>query len=136
MRWTNIQFMLFSVICFLQMFYKIKTLIENEIISLQKERWEVKEKKAKRSSKWQTKERKQEVEEERKEKYWEEERCREGERARKDQFQLVIQSVFSVSESSKNHQSLRFGDSKVGSISNHFPQPFKVCQTFICFGLM
>lgn len=77
MRWANIQFMLFSVICFLQMFYKIKTLIENEIISLQKERWEVKEKKAKRISKWQTKERKQEVEEERKEKYWEEERCRE-----------------------------------------------------------
>ena len=41
------------------------------------------------------------------------------------QFQLDIQSVFSVSESSKNHQSLRFGDSKVGSISNHFPTAFQ-----------
>ena len=52
------------------------------------------------------------------------------------ELQLDIQSVFSVSDSSKNHQSLRFGDSKVGSICNHFPQPFKNCQTFICFGLM
>lgn len=47
------------------------------------------------------------------------------------QLQLDIQS-----DSSKNHQSLRFGDSKVSSISKHFPQPLKGCQPFICFGLM
>lgn len=37
---------------------------------------------------------------------------------------------------SKSHQSLRFGHIKVCSIYSYFPQPFKGCQPFICFGLM
>lgn len=111
--------MLFSIICSFQIFWKNKN--DNFDIKINTREQEIKKKRKKRKG-----ESEREGEEEREDKWWEEREKQWGPVIQSMvQLQLDIKSVFSVCESSKNHQSLRFGDWRLGSISNHFPKTFQ-----------